>query len=146
MAYSNTRQRSDDKVTFDLMENLVVFGRRRDSDWTKEANIVSWNGGAPKLDIREWAPDHDRMSKGITLYEDEAERLAKALGKRYGLRAVSGEEERPPRKGGGYERFTDEDDCIGSELPFEETCAAPQETGDADENAMIEEAEEGGTS
>ena len=43
---------------------------------TKELNIISWNGGVPKLDIRDWAPEHEKMGKGITLSEDEAEKLA----------------------------------------------------------------------
>ena len=52
---------------------------------TKEANIVAWNGGVPKLDIREWDPEHERMSKGITLMEAEAEALAKVLAARYSI-------------------------------------------------------------
>lgn len=40
--------------------------------WTKELNIVSWNGAAPKYDIRDWAQDHEKMGKGITLTEEEA--------------------------------------------------------------------------
>ena len=43
--------------------------------WTKELNIISWNGGVPKLDIRDWAPEHEKMGKGITLSEEEAERI-----------------------------------------------------------------------
>ena len=44
--------------------------------WTKELNIISWNGGIPKLDIRDWAPEHEKMGKGITLTEEEVEKLA----------------------------------------------------------------------
>ena len=47
--------------------------------WTKELNIISWNGGVPKLDIRDWAPEHEKMGKGITLTEEEAEKLARFL-------------------------------------------------------------------
>ena len=47
--------------------------------WTKELNIISWNGGVPKLDIRDWAPEHEKMGKGITLSEEEAEKLARLL-------------------------------------------------------------------
>ena len=47
--------------------------------WTKELNIISWNGGVPKLDIRDWAPEHEKMGKGITLFEEEAEKLAGLL-------------------------------------------------------------------
>ena len=49
--------------------------------WAKELNIISWNGGVPKLDIRDWAPEHEKMGKGITLTEEEAEILAKLLQK-----------------------------------------------------------------
>ena len=125
MAYTNTRQRSEDKVTWDIVENLMVFGQRKDSGWTKEANIVAWNGGTPKLDIREWDPDHERMSKGVTLFEAEAERLTKLLCKRYGLRTGNG---------GRYESFSDT------------ACASSEESVAAEENPMTEEAEEGGTS
>lgn len=47
--------------------------------WTKEVSIVSWNGNAPKIDIREWG-DNGKMSKGVTLTENEAEALVNALG------------------------------------------------------------------
>ena len=47
--------------------------------WTKELNVISWNGGVPKLDIRDWAPEHEKMGKGITLTEEEAEKLARLL-------------------------------------------------------------------
>ena len=47
--------------------------------WTKELNLVSWNGAAPKYDIRDWAPDHAKMGKGITLTEDEARKLKEML-------------------------------------------------------------------
>ena len=57
--------------------NLSVSSR----GWTKELNIISWNGGVPKLDIRDWAPEHEKMGKGITLTEEEAEILAKLLQK-----------------------------------------------------------------
>ena len=74
-----------DTVTFEILEHLVSFGERKDSGWTKEANIVSWNGGVPKVDIREWDADHERMSRGVTLMETEAEALARVLTERYSI-------------------------------------------------------------
>lgn len=47
--------------------------------WRKELNLVSWNGAAPKYDIREWAPDHEKMGKGITLTTEEAKELMELL-------------------------------------------------------------------
>lgn len=48
--------------------------------WTKELNLVSWNGRAPKYDIRDWAPEHAKMGKGVTLTDEEAGALYSALG------------------------------------------------------------------
>jgi hypothetical protein len=45
----------------------------------KEINRVSYNGMKPKFDLREWAPEHEKMSKGITLSEEEARDLCKIL-------------------------------------------------------------------
>ena len=148
MAYGSERsRRGGGRVTWDLMENLVVFGQRRDSGWTKEANIVCWNGGSPKLDIREWDPDHERMSRGITLYEAEAERLARILCKRYGI----GSGTRKGKQSGGYESFSDEGDRFEDENfsaagPDDEDGTLTGEGCGSAENAMTEEAEEGGTS
>ena len=51
--------------------------------WTKEVNMVSWNGREAKLDIREWAPGENinerKMGKGITFTTEEAKQLKKAL-------------------------------------------------------------------
>ena len=148
MAYGSERsRRGGGRVTWDLMENLVVFGQRRDTGWTKEANIVCWNGGSPKLDIREWDPDHERMSRGITLYEAEAERLAWILCKRYGISSDG----RKARKSGGYESFSDgeelfEDENFSAAGPDDEDGTLTGEGCGSAENAMTEEAEEGGTS
>lgn len=43
--------------------------------WRKELNLISWNGREPKYDIREWSPEHEKMSKGITLSSEEVEKL-----------------------------------------------------------------------
>ena len=44
-------------------------------------NLVEWNGGHPKLDIRDWDPNHERMSRGVTLHDGEAKALIKILEK-----------------------------------------------------------------
>ena len=40
-------------------------------DWTKELNLISWNGKEVKYDLRDWAPKHEKMGKGVTLSVDE---------------------------------------------------------------------------
>ena len=52
--------------------------------WNKELNLISWNDGPPKFDIRPWKEDENgerQMMKGITLNEVEAENLLALLQK-----------------------------------------------------------------
>lgn len=63
---------------YEITEEIGVLSESK-SGWRKEVNRVSWNGAAPKLDIRDWAPDHEKMGKGITLSTEETEKLAKLL-------------------------------------------------------------------
>ena len=74
--------RNYDEATFEIMEYIGAIDARKDG-WNKEVNIVSWYGADPKIDIRDWSPDHKRMSRGITLFEEEAKKLAKFLSERY---------------------------------------------------------------
>ena len=86
MAYrQNDSQSRNDRIRFELMERIGVLSRK-DNGWTREVNIVAWNDNPGKVDIREWDPDHKRMTRGVTLFEDEAEKLTKVLARRYGLR------------------------------------------------------------
>jgi len=66
------------EFNFDIIKH---FGTLSESSrgWTKEFNLVSWNGRDPKYDIREWSPDHDRMGKGVTFNETEIEKLREFL-------------------------------------------------------------------
>ena len=68
--------------TYELKEHIADLRTNKDG-WTRQVNVVAWNGGEPKIDIRDWAPDHSRMTRGITLTEDEAMDLAKALAERH---------------------------------------------------------------
>ncbi len=65
---------------YEIKEEIGVLSESK-SGWRKEVNRVSWNGAAPKLDIRDWAPNHEKMGKGITLTADEVEKLKKLLEK-----------------------------------------------------------------
>ena len=85
MAYrQNNSQGQNDRIRFDLLERIGVLSRK-ENGWTREVNIVAWNDGPGKVDIRDWNSDHNRMTRGITLFEDEAENLTKVLARRYGL-------------------------------------------------------------
>lgn len=47
--------------------------------WSKELNLISWNGKEAKYDLRDWAPEHEKMGKGITLSKDELKKLRELL-------------------------------------------------------------------
>ena len=42
-------------------------------------NLISWNGKEAKYDLREWAPKHEKMGKGVTLTMDELKLLKELL-------------------------------------------------------------------
>lgn len=62
------------ELTFEIIRNIAVLSEGKNG-WTKEVNMVSWNGGEPKYDIRSWNLDHTRMGKGITLSTEEFSKL-----------------------------------------------------------------------
>lgn len=47
--------------------------------WTKELNLISWNGKEAKYDLRDWSPEHEKMGKGVTLSVDELKKLRDLL-------------------------------------------------------------------
>ena len=69
-----------DELKYEIIESFGILATTP-SGWTKELNLVSWNGGEPKYDIRQWAPDHAKMGKGVSLSREEAEELKQLLTK-----------------------------------------------------------------
>lgn len=67
-------------IEYEIIGELGVISERT-KGWTRELNLISWNGGAPKYDVRDWAPNHEKMGKGITLSKEEAESLKDLLSK-----------------------------------------------------------------
>ncbi len=65
-------------ITYEIVEELGVLSKNP-KDWTKEINLVSWNGSNAKFDIRDWAPGHEKMAKGVTLSKDEIIKLRDIL-------------------------------------------------------------------
>lgn len=65
-------------IVFEITKHFGVLSEEK-SGWRKELNLVSWNNRAPKLDIRDWSPDHEKMGKGVTLTKEEAQKLQNLL-------------------------------------------------------------------
>ena len=67
-----------DDIKFEITKHFGDISEGK-GGWKKELNLVSWNNREAKLDIRDWAPGHEKMGKGITLTREEAANLAELL-------------------------------------------------------------------
>lgn len=68
------------EIKFEIVD---TFGALSETGrgWKKELNLVSWSGNEPKYDLREWAPEKDKMGKGVTLTKAELKALKDILSK-----------------------------------------------------------------
>ena len=67
-----------EEFSYEILEEVAVLSENA-RGWRKELNLISWNGRPPKFDLREWAPDHEKMGKGITLTTEEFAELSKTI-------------------------------------------------------------------
>lgn len=72
------KKMSEKSVTCEIVETIAVLSEN-DKGFTKEINLVSWNGAEPKYDIRTWHPGRVKCGKGITLTIEETRSLIAAL-------------------------------------------------------------------
>ena len=75
-ARRNSRMAKD--FEFDIVEHIGVLAEKT-KGWKREINLISWGGAEPKIDIRDWSPDHSKMGKGITLTVEEIEKLKELI-------------------------------------------------------------------
>jgi len=68
------------EIQYEIVKEIAGLSTG-DSGYTKEINLISWNGKEPKYDIRSFSPNREKCGKGITLNADEAAALLKALQK-----------------------------------------------------------------
>lgn len=81
--YSTQKAKTADEPKYELIEH---FGKLTDEEgkYNKELNLIAWNGGEPKFDLRPWketAENGRQMLKGITLTAEEVETLYEILQK-----------------------------------------------------------------
>jgi len=65
-------------IKFEITKSLGVLSEGT-KGWQKEINLVSWNERKPKIDIRDWGPNHEKMGKGVTLNNEEFNKLKEIL-------------------------------------------------------------------
>lgn len=86
---------SSGEISFKDIKTIGLIGKTP-SGWNKLLKVVSWNGGEPKYDIRDWGetPDGElRMTKGMTFKEYELRGLHNLLLDYYGTEKVEVDEE-----------------------------------------------------
>ena len=66
------------EIKYDIEKEIGVVSETA-KGWKKELNLISWNGAKPKYDLRDWAPEHEKMGKGITLSNEEFEALKEII-------------------------------------------------------------------
>ena len=70
-------------ITCEIVRPIAVLSEN-ERGYTKEINLVSWNGADPKYDIRNWHPGRERSGKGITLTKEEIINLMDAMEEVFG--------------------------------------------------------------
>ena len=66
------------EIKYEIIKTIGTLATNK-SGWEREANIVKWNDGKAKLDIRDWGPDHEKVGKGISLNAEEVAILKELL-------------------------------------------------------------------
>jgi len=66
------------EIKYEVTKHIGVLSEGS-RGWQKELNLVSWNDREPKFDIRDWAPEREKMGKGVTLSNDEISKLKQLL-------------------------------------------------------------------
>ena len=49
------------EIKYEIVKHICVLSEDN-KGWKKELNLVSWNDGTPKYDIRTWNEDYSRMA------------------------------------------------------------------------------------
>ena len=65
-------------IKFQIEKEIGIISKSS-KGWTKELNLISWNDKEAKYDLRDWAPEHEKMGKGITLNAEELNKLKDVL-------------------------------------------------------------------
>ena len=58
------------EIKYEIIKTIGVLSTSA-KGWTKELNLISWNEREPKYDLRDWAPEHEKIGKGVTLSKED---------------------------------------------------------------------------
>lgn len=69
-------------INYNRIAHVANLSKSIDKDgieWTNELNIISWNGGHPVYDLREWDESHNKCRVGVKLSLEEMTQLVKGF-------------------------------------------------------------------
>jgi|MGYP003980643803 hypothetical protein len=66
------------EIKYEIIKTIGVLSTSA-KGWTKELNLISWSEREPKYDLRDWAPEHEKMGKGVTLTKEDLLALKELL-------------------------------------------------------------------
>jgi hypothetical protein len=66
------------EIKFEIVKQIGTLSKSA-SGWKKELNLIRWNDRDAKYDLRDWAPDGEKMGKGVTLSVEELSALKELL-------------------------------------------------------------------
>lgn len=102
------------EVSFNIEKEIGVLSEN-EKGWTKEINVVSWNGGEPRYDIRSWSPEREKAGKGISLTIEEVNKMSELLG--FGLDNIKADtlnfDRTPKEEGEASDLDKDKEKLIG---------------------------------
>ena len=64
------------EIQYEIVKEIAVLSTS-DSGYTKEINLIAWNGNEPKYDIRSFSPAREKCGKGH--YADKGRRRRNSL-------------------------------------------------------------------
>lgn len=65
-------------IKYEIKQQIGILSQSP-KGWNKELNLISWNGKSAKYDLRDWAPEHEKMGKGVTLSAEDLRALRDLL-------------------------------------------------------------------
>lgn len=66
------------RMSFEIVKEIAVLKEGKNG-WRRELNLISWNGGDPKYDIRWWPPKKTDIGKGATFTPEELFTLGEVI-------------------------------------------------------------------
>lgn len=79
---------STPEITYEVQEELGVLSVNPRTNWRKLCRRVAWNSNSGRIEVRDWSSgssgssgsdEPERMSRGISLSDEEAKTLGEIL-------------------------------------------------------------------